>query len=151
MIRECPSVTATLVHAMVDRARHFTSADLRDEKLIALGKLAAGLAHELNNPASAVVRSAKLLPEALSGAETAAKDLATARLSASQFAFLEAARAMVASPGVALWSSVARADREDTITEWLGDHDATQEFAIPLADTNVTLDALDDACGKRQW
>lgn len=41
MIRACPDVTAALVHAMVDRARAFTSSDLRDEKLVSLGKLAA--------------------------------------------------------------------------------------------------------------
>ena len=46
MIRECPVITATLVHAMLDRARHFNANDLRDEKLVSLGKLAAGLAHE---------------------------------------------------------------------------------------------------------
>lgn len=143
MIHECPSVTAILVHAMVDRARHFTSSQLRDEKLISLGKLAAGLAHELNNPASAVVRSAKMLPEALSNAELAAKDLAAAGLSAAQFASIDTARALIALPGALPVSTVARADREDTITEWLGDHDATQEFAIPLADTSVTLTALD--------
>ena len=64
MIRACPRVTAVLVHAMLDRARHFTSSDLHDEKLVSLGKLAAGLAHELNNPASAAVRSAKMLARA---------------------------------------------------------------------------------------
>ena len=56
MIRECPTVTATLVHAMVDRARQFNARDMHDEKLVSLGRLAAGLAHELNNPASAAVR-----------------------------------------------------------------------------------------------
>lgn len=46
---------------MLDRTRAFTSSDLHDEKMISLGKLSAGLAHELNNPASAIERSAAIL------------------------------------------------------------------------------------------
>ena len=65
MIRECTDVTATLVHVMLDRARHFTSSFLHDEKLVSLGKLAAGMAHELNNPASAIGRSAAALSRSL--------------------------------------------------------------------------------------
>lgn len=143
MIRECPVVTATLVHAMIDRARQFTSSDLRDEKLVSLGKLAAGLAHELNNPAAAVVRSAKVLSEALSGAETAARELAAARLTAAQFESIEAARAACAPQEPSALSSVARSDREDTIVAWLADHGVTDEPAAPLADTAVTIAALD--------
>ena len=65
MIGECHEITAILVHAMVDRARAFTSSDLHDEKMVSLGKLSAGLAHELNNPASAIERSAALLEDRL--------------------------------------------------------------------------------------
>src|SRR5205814_8133279 len=92
MVRECPVITDTLVHVMVDRARTFTSSDLRDEKLISLGKLAAGLAHELNNPASAVVRSAKMLPESLAASEMAARKLEAARLSDAQLAAIDVVR-----------------------------------------------------------
>src|SRR6516162_11086101 len=69
MIRDCQDVTSILVHSMVDRARAFTSSDLHDEKMVSLGKLSAGLAHELNNPASAIERSAAQLEERLEEAE----------------------------------------------------------------------------------
>ena len=67
LARECHEVTSILVHVMLDRARFFNSTLLHDEKLKSLGKLAAGLAHELNNPAAAITRFAKMLPEAVGG------------------------------------------------------------------------------------
>ena len=69
MIRECHEITTILVHTMVDRSRQFTSSGLQDEKMVSLGKLSAGLAHELNNPASAIERSAALLEDRLDEAE----------------------------------------------------------------------------------
>lgn len=143
MIRECPVITATLVHAMVDRARQFTSSDLRDEKLISLGKLASGLAHELNNPASAVVRSAKMLAGGLNASEEAARHLGAANLSEDQLRSIDELRAMCASHAPAALSPIARADREDAISEWLADHGCDEASAAPLADTAVTIEALE--------
>ena len=144
MVRECPVITDTLVHVMVDRARTFTSSDLRDEKLISLGKLAAGLAHELNNPASAVVRSAKMLTESLAESETAARRLEAARLSDAQLAAIDAVRVKCdGKPASMPLSAIARADREDSISDWLDEHGANEECAGPLAATGVTLTALD--------
>ena len=80
MTRECHEITSILVHTMVDRARVFTSSDLHDEKMISLGKLSAGLAHELNNPASAIERSAALLEDRLEDAEVATRALGASRL-----------------------------------------------------------------------
>jgi signal transduction histidine kinase len=148
MIRECPSVTTTLVHAMVDRAREFTSSGLRDEKLISLGKLAAGLAHELNNPASAVVRTSKLLTASLTDAEKAARQLASANLTDEQFALIESARMVCSSGSAPSLSPMERADREDTITAWLADHGADEDCALTLADTGVSVDALDNLAAK---
>src|SRR4029077_10834758 len=80
MIRECDELTTILVHVMLDRARHFTSSYLHDEKLVSLGKLAAGLAHELNNPAAAIGRSAGELRGALLQIDSASRSLGSAGL-----------------------------------------------------------------------
>jgi signal transduction histidine kinase len=145
MIRECPDVTAKLVHVMLDRARHFTSSDLHDEKMRSLGKLAAGLAHELNNPASAVIRSAKSLADGLAAAEAASRALGAAGLTADQRAAVDAVRdACLARRKSGAHSPIEEADRADAIAAWLETHGADVAVAGPLADTAVTLPALDE-------
>ena len=144
LIRDCPGITEILIHEMVDRARHVTSADLRDEKLISLGKLAAGLAHELNNPASAALRSAKTLTESFAAAAAAARHLGAANLSDAQLAAVDAVRARRdASQDSSMLSAVARADREDAIADWLAQHDADEGGAVALAEAAVTVESLD--------
>jgi signal transduction histidine kinase len=144
LIRECPAVTAAAVWAMLDRTRQFTSGDLRDEKLLSLGRLAAGLAHELNNPASAAARSAKLLTEALDATEATARRLGEAHLSAGQLTAIDTVRdrcrARAAHAGS---SAVARADREDALALWLAGHGVSEACAAPLAETAITLEELD--------
>jgi signal transduction histidine kinase len=142
MIRECHHVTSTLVHIMVDRARVFTSSALHDEKMISLGKLSAGLAHELNNPASAIERSSALLEQRLEDAERAARGVS--RLTEAQLAAVETVRAscLEASPS-GVPSPIEQAEREEAIADWLADHGLDVDTAEGLADTAVTLEALD--------
>ena len=52
LVRDCPELTSALVHQLLDRSRDFRTAEMRDDRMLSLGRLAAGLAHELNNPAS---------------------------------------------------------------------------------------------------
>ena len=144
MIHRCPVFTAYTVHLMLDRARSFNTSDLQDEKMISLGRLAAGLAHELNNPASATVRGAKQLLAVLAEADAASRALGAAGLTAELFDAIEQVRTTcLAKPVGAVLSPIQQADREDEITEWLVHHQLNQAHAEPLAGAGVTIDALD--------
>jgi signal transduction histidine kinase len=144
MIRECPEVTARLVHVMLDRSRQFTSSDLHDEKMMSLGKLAAGLAHELNNPASAVIRSAKSLSDGLMAAEAASRALGASALTPEQRAAVDAVRdACLTKRRSGAHSPIEEADRADAIASWVEAHCADDAVAAPLADTAVTIPDLD--------
>jgi signal transduction histidine kinase len=144
VIRSCPNATARFVHVMLDRARMFNSNDLQLEKLATLGKLSAGLAHELNNPASAATRSARLLREALGEADDAALALGAAELKDGARSALEELRSICLSePIAAIESPLERADREDAIVEWLEDHRASAEHAEALARTPATVASLE--------
>ena len=92
MIHRCPTFTAYTVHLMLDRARRFNASDLQEEKMISLGKLAAGLAHELNNPASATVSNAKALLAALEEADAASQAVGRADLTTEQLELIEQVR-----------------------------------------------------------
>jgi signal transduction histidine kinase len=144
MARECYELTAILVHVMLDRARLFTSSDLQVEKMLSLGRLAAGLAHELNNPASAVERSAVALRGLLAEVETASQRLAEARLSKADGEAIERVRTRCATTEPRhSRSPVERADREDEIAEWLRRHGLDGHLAESLADSVVTVEAFD--------
>jgi signal transduction histidine kinase len=143
MIRECHQITSILVHKMIDRARLFTASGLHDEKMISLGKLSAGLAHELNNPASAIERSATLLEDRLEDAEQATRALGAARLTDPQLAAIDAVRESCLAPPQGVLSPIQQAEREDAVADWLADHGLDAAIAAPLAETAVTIDALE--------
>jgi signal transduction histidine kinase len=142
---ECPHVTAELVHVMVDRARAFKVSDLQVEKMASLGKLAAGLAHELNNPASAAARSAQLVSAALAESDAASRAFGAAALDPHALAMVERVRTVCgAAPPSSVLSPLERADREEMLADWLSDHGADAALAAPLAETDVTLALLDE-------
>lgn len=151
LIRNCPQATEIIVHVMTDRARYFTSAELRNEKMISLGKLAAGLAHELNNPASAALRDAKAMAGALMTARDAANALARAGLSELQLAELEdILHLCMDSAANHPVSGLALVDREEQIAPWLSAHGVKNALAEDLARISITIEALNRIAGVIQ-
>ena len=144
MIQTCHQLTGLLVHAMLDRARVFNVGELHSEKMASLGKLAAGLAHELNNPASAIERSASLLESRLNEATDAARAFGAARLMPEQHAAAANIHAScLARPVLGVRSPIAQSEHEEAIADWLDRHGVESSTLDSLADTAVTVEALD--------
>jgi signal transduction histidine kinase len=149
MLLAIPSMAQRCVSIMLDRVRDFTRADQQAEKLAALGKLAANLSHELNNPASAAQRAAQSL------ASTIDRDqelCGLGRLFPSEeelSKYLEWTRkslAMIQSDPTANVISLAEGDREEAFVKWLEEHRVPNAWSVApaFARTKLPLNALDE-------
>ena len=145
LISRCHELTAIFVHVMLDRARRFTKSDLHDEKMVSLGRLSAGLAHELNNPASALARSAKELTARMFEMEASSLALGAAQLSPDQLASIARVRTQCGEPGArAALAPLERAEREEAVGDWLARHHLGGDIAEALSETTLTVEHLDE-------
>lgn len=89
LVQKMPEFASRLVALMSDRIRESTRIEQQRDRLAALGKLSAGLAHELNNPASAAKRAAGQLRASLKQIKDASQELGSRDLTAAQKARIE--------------------------------------------------------------
>lgn len=145
MLTRIPNVAAKLVNVLTDRVRETTRVEQQNEKLMALGKLSAGLAHELNNPASAARRAAETLGETLCAVRNAAVQLELRDLSREQRRYLaELERSWENRDLGAGMDTLERSDREQEIGEWLENRGVAQAWMLApaLVDAGCDLGVL---------
>jgi signal transduction histidine kinase len=123
-----------LIKGVYGTARAIESTARQRDALITLGTLAAGLAHEINNPAAAAARSVSSLDTACTSLLSALGGLAAGQITAAQFTALDALRVELRA-GTAAPDPVDLADAENTISDWLDRHGVEQDWLIapPLA------------------
>jgi signal transduction histidine kinase len=137
-----------LIEGFFQTVRRMDTLSRQRESLIALGRLAAGLAHEINNPASATARSVDALQETCDTLLESLVQLAERSLTAEQFVAIDSLRREI-DPSAAGTGSIAVADREDALTDWLDARgvEAAWRIAPALAAAGVDVEWCERAAG----
>ena len=150
MLERLPMLRARLVGVLTDRVRRSTQLLVQTEKLAALGKLSAGLAHELNNPAAAAQRSVGNLREAFRTFRDAAARLNAHELSVDQRAAIPALEDALAQRSAAPLDSLERSDCEEQVAAGLERHGVERawELAPVLVGAGCDTAWLDDVAGQ---
>jgi len=138
LLSSCTCVMTTILRTMARRVQQLESLSQHREKLVALGTLAAGLAHELNNPASASRRAVGQLRETVQVLQPLTIKLNQQQITSDQKVFLanlqkDAIARAKTSPKL---EPLLESDRSDEITQWLEEHDIANSWK--LAPTLVT-------------
>ena len=133
-----------LITGFFQTVRMMDALSRQREALAALGTLAAGLAHELNNPASAATRAVDALQTTCDTLLESLVRLAEESLSAAQFVKLDALRREIDATPASV-DAIAVADREDVLITWLDAHDIADSwrFAPALALAGVEVEWCD--------
>src|SRR6516165_11644581 len=113
LVHKMPGLTATLVAMMSDRIREGTRIEQQRDRLVSLGKLAAGLAHELNNPASAAKRATGQLRTLLVRLRSATSELCGRQLDESLRSRIDEIEASLMQPSVTVSDGLALSDHEE--------------------------------------
>jgi len=152
LFHRMPELSQRLVGLLTDRVRNVTREEQQREKLAALGKLSAGLAHELNNPSAAARRSAAALRDCLGRLREVGR---TSRLGPEDCALLaereEQIRVELKPPEYK--DEFARVEREEAIQSWLESHGVADAWKLaPLLGeaglTDPQLEKFAEAAGS---
>ena len=145
LVQKMPELTQRLVALMSDRIRETTRREQQRDRLASMGKLSAGLAHELNNPASAAKRAAAQLRELLKKIRDASHELGRRELTADQKSQIEKLEASFIQHNEPPRDPLQLSDLEEQIDSLLRSHGQNDlwQLAAGLARNNVKPQALE--------
>jgi len=150
LVQRMPVLTQRLVGLMSDRIREATRLEQQRDRLASLGKLSAGLAHELNNPASAATRAASQLRKMLTKIRNASLELGKRDLTPAQKAEIEKLEASFTQQDVVPPDALTISDLEDQIDSLLRSHGQNDLWmlAAGLARRNIKPDVVESLFAK---
>jgi signal transduction histidine kinase len=145
LVREMPELVERLVALMSDRIRETTRIEQQRDRLASLGKLSAGLAHELNNPASAAQRATSQLRVMLIKIKNASHDLGRRDLTPSQRSEIEKMESGFIQQDGPPPDALTISDLEEQVDSLLRSHGQSDlwQLAADLARKNVKPEALE--------
>jgi signal transduction histidine kinase len=145
LVQRMPELTQRLVGLMSDRIREATRIEQQRDRLAALGKLSAGLAHELNNPASAAKRATSQLRITIKRIKDASHELGARELTKVQKAEIEKLENLILQQDGPPPDTLTISLLEEQIDSWLRTHgqDDLWQLAADLAHKNVQPEMLE--------
>ena len=144
LVRKMPELTTRLVAMMSDRIREGTRIEQQLDRFVSLGKLAGGLAHELNNPASAAKRAADQLRNAVARMRGANRELCRRKLDESTIIRIEEVEASLLEPVATVLDGLALSDLEEDLDLVLRSHGYADSWELSgaLARCSMPRDTL---------
>src|SRR5580704_4567045 len=145
LVQKMPELTKRLVGLMADRIRETTRMEQQRDRLASLGKLSAGLAHELNNPASAAKRAAGQLRDMLTRIRDASHELGRRDLRSAEKAEIEKLEASFVQQNEHPPDALTTSDLEEQIDSLLRSHGQNDlwQLAADLARKRVQPEVLE--------
>ena len=145
LVQKSSELATRLVGLMSDRIRETTRFEQQRDRLAALGKLSAGLAHELNNPASAAKRASSQLRDLLKRIRDASHELGKRDLTPTQKGEIERLETSLTQTNAPPPDPLTASDLEDQIDSLLRSHGQNDmwQLAADLARRNFSPHALE--------